>query len=31
MCHGWMEHRFHPLIYKPKGAPKVYVKKDEIL
>ena len=29
-CHGWMEHRYHPLIYKPKMAPRSN-KKDEIL
>jgi len=31
MCHGWMEHRYHPLIYKSKGVAKNFVKKDEYL
>ena len=31
MCHGWMEHRYHPSIYKSKGVAKTFVKKDEYI
>ena len=30
-CHGWMEHRFHPQIYKPKGGSKNVVKKEDYI
>lgn len=31
MCHGWMEHRFHPLVFKTKTNNKNFVKKEEYI
>ncbi|MCB0369774.1 MAG: hypothetical protein KDD45_10135 [Bdellovibrionales bacterium] len=30
-CHGWMEHRFHPLIYKQRASSKPTTKKEDFI
>ena len=30
-CHGWMEHRYHPSIFKQKNQFKPVTKKEELI